>query len=335
MLALPEDPNGESTTGGDDAQATPAATQNGPGRSSSDGSQDDEASQAGPPSLPPALPSGLPRVEPVTSGRQWERVDPQPVTLQRTNNLCLIQDRADPSVVAYFKWPKKGSQHSSPYSIGVDRVGYELAALLSLPVPATYLEEFETHHGLVSIEVPGAQAWRAVSDSVLRHATFTNRDVWPPLLALDVLLGYSDRNEDNILLQVTRRDDEEETRYEGAATFIDYGHAALWPPWKFEPSRTAADLLKADANASLTTACRADYRGVLPRKLRTAFPLRGTDARARVVETVRQITHDGIQDAVGNVSNAYFSDKAADLTVRWIDGRLGRLDTLVDEVFPL
>jgi hypothetical protein len=333
VVALP-DPNGESTTGGEESQPTPAATEN-ESASPADEAQDEEVGEAAAPSLPPALPSGLPRVEPVVSGRDWERVDPQPVLQTRTNNLCLVRDRAEPSVVAYFKWPKKGSKHSSPYSIGVDRVGYELAALLSLPVPATYLEEFEGNHGLVSIRVPRAQAWSAVAESTIRRATFTSRDAWPTLLALDVLLGNPDRNPDSILLQIEETERDGATHCECASTFIDYGHSALWPPWKFEASRTGADLLKADADAALRTDVKAEFRGILPQRLRTSFPLHGTPQRAWVVETVRQITHDAIQDAVGNVSNAYFSAKAADLTVRWIDGRLGRLDTLVDEVFPM
>jgi hypothetical protein len=337
VLALPEDPNGESTAGGDDAQATPgAATENGSAPSAPEEPHHDEEGQPTGQSLPSALPSGLPRVEPVTSGRSWERVDPQPVILQRTNNLCLVRDRAEPDVVAYFKWPKAGSLHSSAYSIGVERVGYELASLLSLPVPATYLEEFEGNDGVVSIQVPGAQAWGAVSENLLRGATFTNRDRWAILLGLDVLLGHPDRNPDNILLQIEREESGRgEARYACTTSFIDYGHSALWPPWKFEPNRTAADLLKTGADEPLTTVCKAEFRGVLPRQVRAAFPLRNTDDRAPIVETLRQITHDAIQVAVGNVSDAYFTADAADLTVRWIDGRLGRLATLVDEVFPM
>lgn len=330
MVALP-DPNGESTTGGEESRATPATAHN---ESPQDAGEDDGAEQT-PPALPPALPSGLPVVEPVISGRKWERVDPQPVILQRTNNLCLVRDPDEPGVIAYFKWPKSGSKHSSAYSIGVDRVGYELASLLSLPVPAAYLEEFEGNHGLVSVRVPRAQAWSAVSETVLRRANFTNREDWPVLLALDVLLGHPDRNPDNILLQVEEKDRQGATHHECTTTFIDYGHSVLWPPWKFESSRTAADLLKTDANEPLTVAVKEEFRGVLPRQIRTSFPLRDTDERARVVETVRRITHDAIQDAVGNVSSEYFIADAADLTIRWIDGRLGRLGTLVDEVFPM
>jgi hypothetical protein len=335
VLAVPDGPNGESSTGGEDAQAAPAATHGGSTHSAGDDASDAENQDAPTQSLPFALPSELPRVEPVVSGREWERVDPQPAILQRTNNLCLVRDRTEPTVLAYFKWPKAGSQHSSAYSIGVDRVGYELASLLSLPVPATYLEEFEGNHGLVSIRVPHAQAWSAVSESLLRRATFTNRDVWPTLLALDVLLGNTDRNQDSILLQIEETERDGQTHHQCTTTFIDYGHSALWPPWKFQAGRRGADLLQTDPGADLRTEVKAEFRGVLPQRLRTAFPLHGTGERARVVETVRQITHDGIQVAVGNVSDAYFTADAADLTVRWIDGRLPRLGTLLDEVFPL
>jgi hypothetical protein len=287
--ALPDDPNGNHTAAGQDAQDTPAATQNGSARSARREKPESERTPTRQ-RLPSALPSGLPHVEPVMSGRKWERVDPQPAILQRTNNLLLIRDKADHSVVAYFKWPRGGSKHSSAYSIGIDRVGYELAALLSLPVPATYLEEVEGQHGLVSMRAPRSQPWRALDEGLLRKVTFMNRECWPIVLGLDVLLGNTDRNADSILVQLEEGQRQVRSGQQCVTRFIDYGHSALWPPWKFELNRTAVDLLRADEDTrsrtmrSVTSAAKSP--GSSGRRFPSAALLRGRPSLKRFARSL-------------------------------------------------
>ena len=56
----------------------------------------------------------------------------------------------------------------------------------------------------------------------------------------------------------TERDGE--THHACSSTFIDYGHSALWPPWKFQEGRTGADLLQTGADSALRTEVKAEFR---------------------------------------------------------------------------
>src|ERR1043165_4796709 len=96
-------------------------------------------------------------IAPVLSGRAWKRADPQPTLPRSVNETILVFDENEPDMRAFFKRPVVGSPWGSPYSIGVERVYYELARLLEVPVCDTYLEQVEGHSGLISIRAPGAK----------------------------------------------------------------------------------------------------------------------------------------------------------------------------------
>jgi hypothetical protein len=281
--------------------------------------------------------SGAPKVASMTSGRTWEQVPHQyQLTLPNSvNETTYVWDRDDNSVRAFFKCPRAGSDECSPYSIGIERVYYELAVGLEVPVCATYLESFARRRGLISIRAPGAKSWRAVDQDIIdSRATFVDRDKWPLAVVLDVLLGNPDRHEDNIFVQWDPPGHPPRQGEQCATWLIDFGHCGLWPPRKFDPSFAPGDVLRISDTAELTTAETNKYRNRLPRLIRDSFPPRGTAERAQAVEAVRQIAQNSASEAVRSISGHYFTTPERELTLRWVGNRIPRLDTLVDVVFP-
>src|SRR5262249_54006491 len=109
----------------------------------------------------------------------------------------------------------------------------------------------------------------------------------------------------------------------------------LFPPRKFDPNFTNADILNIDETAELTDNAKAGYRIYLPARIRQAFEVLDADSRTALVAAVRSITEDDIDEAVSHIPAPYFSPQEADLTARWLKGRLGQVDTLLDAVFPV
>jgi hypothetical protein len=269
----------------------------------------------------------------VSSGRTWERVTRQAKLGGHVNNVVYVQTKDEPRERGYFKWPKATQPLTSLYSIGIEHVHYVLAEKLDIPVCPTYLEQFEDHDGLISIVAPNSKAWAYLEQDIIdSRATFIDRDKWPVALALDVVLGNIDRHGENIYVQWDPPQ-RPRTGEECATWFIDFGHSGLWPPAKFDETFNSSDLLKIDAAAPVRPEMIDRYRGLLPPQLRMAFPRAGSE-RTEVIETVCRITDDDVREAVENVPAQYIDAKVADLTIRWISGRLPQVDTLLDEVFP-
>src|SRR5437868_4213385 len=142
-----------------------------------------------------------PVLVPLESGRTWVKAAAQ-LTVPGSNRVILIEDLDEPSVRAFFKWPNSKKIHSCIYSLGLERVYYELAHPFELPICETYLETFGGQAGVVSIRAPGAKAWATVKQDIVdARASFIDRDIWPLVITLDVLLGNYDRHGENIFVQ--------------------------------------------------------------------------------------------------------------------------------------
>lgn len=275
-----------------------------------------------------------PAVANMTSGRTWERVPNQyqPTMPSSVNETTYVWDANEHSVRGFFKCPKPRSEHGSPYSIGIERVYYELAHELGVPVCDTYLEEFRGQRGLISMRAPGAKSWDALSQDIIDSAaTFVDADKWPLALALDVLLGNTDRHEQNIYVQWNPPGYPPRRGEQCATWFIDFGHCGLWPPRKFNAGFGPNEILRVAADADLLAEETNRYRNRLPSELRRSFPPRGSVERGDVVRAVRQTAQNLALEAVRRVSGHYFTHGERELTLRWV--RNPRLDTLVDVVF--
>jgi hypothetical protein len=264
---------------------------------------------------------------PLSSGFTWRVVAPHPGGV---NDCCWIVDDADSTRTGHFK-QVSGSKWSSMYSLGIERVAYVLASELGLAVPDTYLDDVNGNAGVATIQVEGVE-WRAVDDTTIARTRFDRSDEWPLFMALDVLLGNHDRHRGNIFIEWTSSGSATDPR-SGTVWFIDYGCSGLWPPEKFDHTLTAADLPNLDPETINWTAPIINrYRGDrLPPEIRMCW--RAAD-RAQVLDSIRRISDDLIDDAVSSIPNAYFTPTEADLTRRFIVGRLARIGTLLDAVFP-
>jgi hypothetical protein len=261
---------------------------------------------------------------------RWERM-PNSGTHVGVNAGFAVWNADDHAERGYFKYPS-ANEFSSSYSIGMERVGYTIASALGFPVKPTYLEEVDGQAGALTLWIPGVP-WSLARDEVRAGCRIADQSRWPTYVALDVLLGVIDRKGSNIHIEWNPPDVEKQHDEEKVCTtwLLDYGFSGLWPPGKFDERLTAADLENLNPDADIADASIEMFRKVLPVMFRQAWH----DAdRAQVLDELRGISEDHLEAAVREIPSEFITAKAADLTVRFFAGRLGRLDKLLDGVFP-
>jgi hypothetical protein len=272
---------------------------------------------------------------PLTSGRPWERIANADVPTA-TNKGYQVWDADDHDVRGYFKYPDLSKPNkSSLYSLGIERVAFVLAQKLDLPVAEIYLEDVGGETGIVSTKVPG-NLWSAIDEDQFNHVTLADSDRYTLYLAFDVLVANHDRHDGNIFVEwnapLRRRPVEGE---QCALWLIDYGWSGLWPVYKFGKNLGAADLENMSPSADLEREFVQAIFYNTPVQIRQRVALRGSDERREALEILRGITDDDIEAAVDDVRGTYMTERAAEITSEFLRGRLARVDTLMDVVFPL
>lgn len=271
---------------------------------------------------------------PLSSGRRWEPISTVGVP-GGTNNGFWVIDHDDPTIRARFKYlnPTKPNQ-SSLYSFGIERVASVLALDLGLPIPEVYLDEVEGKPGLISIRVPG-NPWDTLDDETFRNVILADRNEWTTYMAFDVLVANHDRHGGNIFVEwnppLRRRPVDGD---QIALWLIDFGWSGLWPVYKFGGGLGHRDLEAVSANADLRTDYMHGIRIASPPDYRRRCALKNSDEREQALAIVRRITDDAIDKAVAEVPETYMTARAADLTRAFLRGRLARVDTLMEQVFP-
>jgi hypothetical protein len=270
---------------------------------------------------------------PLTSGRPWERLRPDEATpvsaTKGINESIWLRDSSSGMATAHFKYPSS-APNTSPYSLGIERVAYSLATDLNLPVAETYLESFDGHTGVLTIRVPG-DPWEARKTEI-REAkpTFLDRERWPLYVGFDLLLANPDRHTRNVCVEWDPPGAAEIDGEVCTTWLIDYGLGGLWPGAKFG----AATLADVDPDADYTPEFLDYAKKQLLAAFRNTLPPPGDADRAKVVEDLRRIEEDRIREAVREVPSAYMTSTEATLTIELLSRRLGRIDTLLDTVFP-
>lgn len=251
-----------------------------------------------------------------------------------TNYGWNVRDADDPSVLAYCKRVRPDKPlTSSLYSFGVERAVTELAREIAFPVPEVHLEEVEGEPGLVSLLVPG-HAWYHLDDDTERSLRFVDRADWGAYMVFDLLVGNHDRHAKNIFVEWNPPGHKPEDGEHAVVWLIDYGWSGLWPVYKFGPNLGMSDLLNVNEDADLMDVYRYAIRNSAPPRYRTAFPMKGTPEREEAIARVRRITDELIDEVLDDVPATYIAEPARDLTSAWLRGRLARIVTLVDAVYP-
>ena len=253
-----------------------------------------------------------------------------------TNLAFWVLDEDEPEVRARFKWvnPRKPFK-SSLYSFGAEYVSTTLARQLDLPTAEIYLEEIDGDTGLVSLRVPGVP-WSVLSHDTIRAATFVDKKAWPRYMVFDVLVANHDRTPDNLFVEWDPPLRRPLSQGEQATLWlIDYGFSCLWPVYKFGENLSLGDIQGISPDADLRTEFTQALRNNAPPQYYMRFPFRGSTERAQAIEFVRRITEDDIEQAVAKVPKTYMTKQEAELTAAFLRGRLARIDTLVDTVFPM
>jgi hypothetical protein len=268
---------------------------------------------------------------PLVNGRAWEQVGVETV---RTNRSFAVVDQNDPTTRGFFKYVNAANPAwSSLYSLAMERVAHTLGQALAIPIPETYLETVDGHVGVITLKVPGT-VWEHVSDDTLRRATFADAAMWPTYAAFDVFLGNTDRHSENIHVEWNpplRRipgDDEQ-----CALWMLDYGAAGLWPVHKFDEAWDHSRLEQVPADADIADVHA--LRNNMPVAFRRRLVHRGSEEREQVLANFQGITEDRIEAAVNEIPRQYMTAAAAELTKQFLSGRLTRLGTLLDTVFPV
>lgn len=183
--------------------------------------------------------------------------------------------------------------------------------------------------------VPG-NSWESLSDDTIRAIAFADREAWGTYMTFDVLMANHDRHSENLYVEwnppLRRRPIEGE---QAALWLIDHGWSGLWPVFKFGEHLSYRDLEQISPDADVRPDYAQAIRNTSPPQYRLRFPLLDSEERAQAIANVRRITDDAIEEAIAEVPDLYMSARAKQITGDLLRGRLARIDTLVDTVFPM
>jgi hypothetical protein len=299
------------------------------------GSSSESESGAGPATATPA--AVLPDLE---SGRAWAK-NPDPNVVVSEKGISKKQwvfDAVD-DVRALAKWADVAG---AEYSIGMERVGYTLGSAVGLPIPATYLEEYDGRPCSVQLQLRNHREFDMAKGSVMMWAAIDNEDVWPLGVAFDLWMANYDRRSPNLSIQPVPPEKKPAHATAGTTWFVDHGLCALWWPRKIDPTATALYDVAALAGTArqsvedgeITPDAKARFTGAMPVEYRRSFADLDTARRAPLLDRVRSISDDLLEAAVMEVPDAYFSDLARELTIAFLRVRRDRIDTLSRDAFP-
>jgi hypothetical protein len=242
-----------------------------------------------------------------------------------------VRDDNERAVRGVFKW---ATSKAKRYAIGTERLIYHLADLLGLPVPPTYLDSCEGREGSVQIFVPGP-AWKHAAASVpwvLKMAE--NEDLWPLMIAFDIWVAHPDRHDRNIIIRPEPPDRRIAACAGCSLWLVDNGRSALWTPAKFAPGLATVDRITVAPDGGMRAEIELQIRESMPEPYRQAYEQLSRPDRDQLLDRIRALSDNALEDAVREIPSQYYSSREADLTIQLLVARRDALGTLSDGVFP-
>jgi hypothetical protein len=219
------------------------------------------------------------------------------------------------------------------YSIGIERVAYVLADGLGLPTPAVHLEEVDGYASSVQTRILKSRSLRQLGGAPAMAGEIRNRDIWPLAAMFDVWTANTDRREVNLLFETYPPGCEPASSKGCVCWLIDHGQCGLWPADKFpgrrgeqvpdDPAQIQGTGLRREGEVAIAERMDPEYR----------MSLKHTQghARTRLLDQIRGVEDDAIEQAVQEVPASYMTKGQADATIALLKARRDALDTVLNE----
>jgi hypothetical protein len=271
----------------------------------------------------------------LTSGIEWEE-DPDPNANShggRTIRRDMRGKGKHSSTLVIVKRPQPQYMPSEMYSIGMERVAFALADELGLPVPDTWLETVDGHPSSVQRRISAARSWRQLQ--MMMRDNIVNRDLWALAALFDVWIGNVDRRDVNFLFEPIPAGATPPRAQGSRMWLIDHGMCGLWPAGKLDPMLGADDVPDAGAkilSGALHQTGEARIFNQMPVEYRQALKrTAGNPSRVELLDRVRGVSDDAIEQTVGEIPEEYISAGRAEATVAFLKARRDALDTVAEQ----
>jgi hypothetical protein len=271
---------------------------------------------------------------PLQSGATWVE-DPAGNVLAHTGRtVCRhVIAEGDPGRRALAKRPAANSDPVEIYSIGIERVAYVLAEKLGLPTPGVYLEEVDGYVSSVQTRILNSRSLRQLESAPAMASEIRNKDIWPLAAMFDVWMANTDRREFNLLFETYPSGCGPGSSKGCLCWLIDHGQCGLWPADKFPERR--AEQVPDDPAQIQGTGLRREGELAIGQRMdpgyRMALKHTQGPARTRLLDQIRGVEDDSIEQAVQEVPASYMTEGQADATIALLKGRRDALDTVLDE----
>ena len=268
----------------------------------------------------------------LTSGEEWED-DPQNNvhTPDGRSELLHVRAKANPQRRALAKRPA-AAYATEIYGNGMERVAYTLGSALGLPIPGTYLEEVLGHPSTVQDRVPNARTHHQVGTAPMMASNVTNLQSIGGLAVLfDIWMANTDRHANNLLYEPMPDGAKPGKAIGSKLWLIDHGQCGLFPAWKWDANRDPHDIPLdiADVRGELIPAAEDKIRSLMPKMYRQAFVLLDDAARQPLLDAIRNVEDDAIDQAVNEIPAAYFTTQQATTTASFLKARRDVIDKVV------
>lgn len=267
----------------------------------------------------------------LTSNHDWE-TDPKGnvfATAGRTQRRWVrsTQERKTTALVKTAP-PDSGRE---VYSLGMEWVAWKLGSTVGVPIPRVWLEGFGGQPAAILERIENQRDWCQGDAAPMLKTKIGNEGCWPISVAFDIWIANSDRQPRHILIQPDPPEDRVAVARECRVWFIDHGVSGLWFPSKFDPALGLEDTEKVDVgDGTMHDAAEKAARAIMPKELRDSLRSLDDGPMNSVLDGIRAITDDQIEQIIGMVPSAYMTELETEKTVALLKARRDRLDTLVN-----
>jgi hypothetical protein len=218
------------------------------------------------------------------------------------------------------------------YSVGMERVAYALGEELGVPVPDTRLEVVDGHPSSVQKRIVNARSHLQLPTAPAMHGKITNRELWPVCALFDVWLGNTDRRNVNLIFEPVPPEARPGVAKGSLSWLVDHGYCGLWPANKVDAARPYDDVPDdpATIGPDLTPQAEQIIVAVMPDDYKQA--LRDTQGADRnlLLDRVRGVGDDLIEEVVYEVPDVYFTPEEAATTIAFLKARRDALDKVIN-----
>jgi hypothetical protein len=210
-------------------------------------------------------------------------------------------------------------------------VAWKLGTVLGVPIPKVWLEDFEDQPAAIMERITNHRDWRTGDAAPMLKSKIGNEECWPISVAFDIWIANNDRLPRHVLLQPDPPEDRVAVARECRVWFIDHGVSGLWFPSKFDPALGLDDTDKVEVgDGTMRDAVERNARAIMPKKIRDSLRSLDDGPKNAVLDGIRTITDDQIEQIIAMVPDAYMTEQEIEKTVELLKARRDRLDTLVN-----